>query len=154
MNIVYSTSNYFVKPTITSIISLINHNEVTNIIILYSDLSDDSIELIKRIVKKCNIIFLKCDDIIKEKLSHLKLKKVRGNWNTYLRIFIPSLFPEFERILYHTPRPVNILMHPNGLYAFVSNSNAHKIEVIDMKTFKIVSTIGTGRVPDGLTIVN
>ncbi|CAM2867270.1 YncE family protein [Flavobacterium frigoris] len=58
-----------------------------------------------------------------------------------------------ERILYHTPRPVNILMHPNGLYAFVSNSNANKIEVIDMKTFTIVSTIGTGKVPDGMAFV-
>ncbi|MDP5106353.1 MAG: hypothetical protein NWQ31_09300 [Polaribacter sp.] len=58
-----------------------------------------------------------------------------------------------ERILYHTPRPVNILMHPNGLYAFISNSNANKVEVIDMKTFKIVSTIGTGRVPDALAFV-
>jgi len=59
----------------------------------------------------------------------------------------------FERILYHTPRPVNILMHPNGLYAFVANSNANKIEVIDMKSFTIVSTIGTGKVPDGLLFV-
>jgi DNA-binding beta-propeller fold protein YncE len=31
--------------------------------------------------------------------------------------------------------PVNILMHPNGLYAFVANSNANKVEVIDMKKF-------------------
>lgn len=59
----------------------------------------------------------------------------------------------FERILYHTPRPVNILMHPNGLYAFVANSNARKIEVIDMKTLTVVSTIGTGEVPDALTFV-
>ncbi|PQJ76961.1 hypothetical protein BTO16_13960 [Polaribacter glomeratus] len=58
-----------------------------------------------------------------------------------------------ERILYHTPRPVNILIHPNGLYAFVSNSNANKIVVIDMKTFNIVSTIGTGKVPDALAFV-
>jgi YVTN family beta-propeller protein len=58
-----------------------------------------------------------------------------------------------ERILYHTPYPVNILMHPNGLYAFVSNSNSNKIEVIDMKTFKIVSTIGAGKIPDALAFV-
>lgn len=58
-----------------------------------------------------------------------------------------------EKILYHTPRPVNILMHPNGLYVFVSNSNANKIEVIDMETLNIVSTIGTGRVPDALAFV-
>jgi YVTN family beta-propeller protein len=58
-----------------------------------------------------------------------------------------------EKILYHTPRPENILMHPNGLYAFVANSNANKIEVIDMKTFTIVSTIGTGKVPDAMVFV-
>jgi YVTN family beta-propeller protein len=58
-----------------------------------------------------------------------------------------------ERILYHTPRPVNILMHPNGLYAFVANSNANKIEVIDMRTFAIVSTIGTGKVPDAMVFM-
>jgi YVTN family beta-propeller protein len=58
-----------------------------------------------------------------------------------------------ERILYHTPYPVNILMHPNGLYAFVANSNANKIEVIDMRTFTIVSTIGTGKIPDAMVFV-
>ncbi|MDP5093343.1 MAG: YncE family protein [Polaribacter sp.] len=59
-----------------------------------------------------------------------------------------------EKLLYHTPRPVNILMHPNGLYAYVANSNADKIEVIDMKTFKIISTIGTGRVPDAMVFIH
>ena len=68
-------------------------------------------------------------------------------------ITIPGRNELLERILYHTPRPVNILMHPNGLYAFVSNSNAGKIEVIDMKTFTIVSTIGTGKIPDALAFV-
>lgn len=58
-----------------------------------------------------------------------------------------------ERLLYHTPRPVSIVMHSNGLYAFVANSNANKIEVVDMKTFAIVSTIGTGKIPDGLALV-
>ena len=58
-----------------------------------------------------------------------------------------------ERTLYHTPRPVNIIMHPNGLYAFIANSNANKIEIIDMKTFTIVSTIGTGNVPDAMVFV-
>ena len=68
-------------------------------------------------------------------------------------IGIPGRNKLLERILYHTPRPVNILMHPNGLYAFIANSNANKIEVIDMKTFKIVSTIGTGKIPDALVFV-
>ena len=68
-------------------------------------------------------------------------------------ISIPGKKSLVERIFYHTPRPVGILMHPNGLYAFVANSNANKIEVIDMKTFTLVSTIGTGKVPDGLAFV-
>ena len=68
-------------------------------------------------------------------------------------IQIPGKTSLLERALYHTPRPVGLLIHPNGLYAFVANSNADRIEVIDMKTFTIVSTIGTGRVPDGLTFV-
>lgn len=59
-----------------------------------------------------------------------------------------------EKILYHTPRPVGILIHPNGQYAFVANSNANKIEVIDMKTFTLVSNIGTAKIPDGLAIIN
>lgn len=58
-----------------------------------------------------------------------------------------------EKILYHTPYPVNILMHPNGKYVFVSNSNANEIEVIDMKTFQVVSTIGTGKIPDALVFI-
>jgi len=68
-------------------------------------------------------------------------------------IHIPGKKNLIDRALYHTPRPVGIIMHPNGLYAFVANSNADKIEVIDMKSFHIVSTIGTERVPDGLTFV-
>jgi YVTN family beta-propeller protein len=70
------------------------------------------------------------------------------------KIRIPGKNKLLERILYHTPRPVNILMHPNGMYAFVANSNASKIEVIDMKTMEIVSTIGTGKIPDALAFVD
>jgi DNA-binding beta-propeller fold protein YncE len=50
-------------------------------------------------------------------------------------------------------KAVNIIMHPNGLYAFIANSNANKIEIIDMKKFTIVSTIGTGNVPDSMIFV-
>jgi YVTN family beta-propeller protein len=68
-------------------------------------------------------------------------------------INIPGKHTLVERVLYHTPRPVNILMHPNGNYAFIANSNASKIEVIDMARFEIVSTIGTGSIPDAMAFV-
>lgn len=69
-------------------------------------------------------------------------------------IHIPGKRKILERVLYHTPRPVNLVMHPNGQYAFIANSNASKIEVVDMRTFEIVSTIGTGKIPDALAFIN
>jgi len=68
-------------------------------------------------------------------------------------IEIPGKKNLVDRLLYHTPRPVGILMHPNGKYIFVANSNADKVEVIDIQTFEIVCNIGTGRVPDGLAFI-
>ncbi len=69
-------------------------------------------------------------------------------------IIIPGKKNIVEKVLYHTPRPVGILMHPNGLYAFVSNFTASRVEVIDMRTFTIVSSIKVGKMPDGLAFVN
>jgi YVTN family beta-propeller protein len=73
--------------------------------------------------------------------------------NKIKTIHIHGKTTRLERMLYHTPVPVNILMHPNGLYAFIANSNANKIEVIDMRSFTIVSTIGTGNIPDAMAFM-
>ena len=86
------------------------------------------------------------DGIISIYNSHLK--------TLIKKITIPGKKGFIQRTLYHTPRPGNILMHPNGLYAFVANSNANKIEVIDMQTFSLVSTIGTGLVPEGIAFAD
>ncbi|SDX07555.1 40-residue YVTN family beta-propeller repeat-containing protein [Lutibacter oricola] len=69
-------------------------------------------------------------------------------------IKIPGNNNIFEKIIYRTPRPVGILMHQNGLYAFVSNLTAGRVEIIDMKNFTIVSSIKTGDMPDGLALIN
>jgi YVTN family beta-propeller protein len=69
-------------------------------------------------------------------------------------IIIPGKKNIIDKLLYHTPRPVGILMHPNGLYTFVSNFTASRVEVIDMRTFTIVSSIKVGKMPDGLAFVN
>lgn len=58
-----------------------------------------------------------------------------------------------ERAIYHTPHPVGILIHPNGEYAFIANSNANRIEVIDLNTFTIVSSIKSGLIPDGMALI-
>lgn len=69
-------------------------------------------------------------------------------------ISIPGNKNIIEKVIYRTPRPVGILMHPNGLYAFVSNITAGRVEVIDIRNFTIVSSIKTGDMPDGLALVN
>ncbi|WP_406683474.1 beta-propeller fold lactonase family protein [Seonamhaeicola sp. MEBiC1930] len=69
-------------------------------------------------------------------------------------ISIPGKKNIVEKLIYKTPRPVGILMHPNGLYAFVSNLTADRVEVIDMKKFAIVSSIEVGEMPDGLAMIN
>jgi len=69
-------------------------------------------------------------------------------------ISIPGKKNIIEKVLYRNPRPVGILMHPNGLYAFVSNSTAGRVEVIDMRNFTLVSSINVGDMPDGLALLN
>lgn len=58
-----------------------------------------------------------------------------------------------DRFLFHTPRPSNIVFHPNGKLAFVSNSNADKVAVIELSKFTIVGVINTGRVPDAMALI-
>lgn len=69
-------------------------------------------------------------------------------------ISIPGKKNIIQKVLYRTPRPVGILIHPNGLYAFVSNLNAGRVEVIDMRKFTLVSSIKVGDMPDGLTFID
>jgi YVTN family beta-propeller protein len=68
-------------------------------------------------------------------------------------IEIPGKENLFDKVVYGTPRPVGILMHPNGLYAFVSNLTAGRVEVIDMKSLSIVSSIEAENMPDGLALI-
>lgn len=69
-------------------------------------------------------------------------------------IKIPGKKNIFEKVIYRTPRPVSIIMHPNGKYAFVANFTAGRVEVIDIRDFRIVSSINAGKMPDGLAFVN
>ena len=49
-----------------------------------------------------------------------------------------------------SPVPVGILMHPSGTHAFVANTQADVITVIDLVKFKIVGRLVAGQEPDGL----
>lgn len=49
-----------------------------------------------------------------------------------------------------SPVPIGILMHPAGTHAYVANSNADMVTVLDLKDWKVVDRIKTGKEPDGL----
>ncbi len=49
-----------------------------------------------------------------------------------------------------SPTPIGILIPPSGTHAYVANSNADLVTVIDLKEWKVVDRIQTGKEPDGL----
>jgi YVTN family beta-propeller protein len=49
-----------------------------------------------------------------------------------------------------SPIPVGILIPPDGKYAYVANTNADIVTVIDLKTWEIAKRLVAGREPDGL----
>jgi YVTN family beta-propeller protein len=50
-----------------------------------------------------------------------------------------------------SPVPVGIQIQPDGKLAYVSNTNADVISVIDLSTWKIVNRLRAGKEPDGMT---
>ena len=46
--------------------------------------------------------------------------------------------------------PVGILMTPDGRRAFVANTNANQVTVIDVPGRKVLRTFTTGTEPDGM----
>ena len=55
------------------------------------------------------------------------------------------MFSDFEGAV-----PIGILLHPRSEVAWVANTNADIVSVIDLKTMKVTARIPTGKQPDGL----
>ena len=49
-----------------------------------------------------------------------------------------------------SPVPVGILIEPNGERAWVANTNADLVTVLDLRTWKVSGRIAPGREPDGM----
>jgi YVTN family beta-propeller protein len=49
-----------------------------------------------------------------------------------------------------SPVPVGILVHPDGKLAYVANTNADVISVIDLQTMMLVDRLVAGKEPDGM----
>jgi YVTN family beta-propeller protein len=49
-----------------------------------------------------------------------------------------------------SPVPIGIQVHPDGTRAWVANSNADRVMVIDLSSWQVTGEIPTGKEPDGL----
>ena len=47
--------------------------------------------------------------------------------------------------------PISILVHPNDQFAFIANTHANVVSVLDLNQWKIVDRLKTGREPDGIS---
>ena len=47
--------------------------------------------------------------------------------------------------------PIGILVHPNDQFAFIANTHADVVSVLDLNQWKIVDRLKTGREPDGIS---
>ena len=49
-----------------------------------------------------------------------------------------------------SPVPIGVLIEPDGSRAYVANTNADVVTVIDLRTLEVTGRIATGRQPDGM----
>jgi len=49
-----------------------------------------------------------------------------------------------------SPVPVGILVEPSGRYAYVANTQADVVTVLDLKEWRIADRLTAGKEPDGL----
>ncbi len=56
----------------------------------------------------------------------------------------------FRDVFGDSPVPIGILIHPSGKTAYVANSNADAVAVVDLVTWKVIDYLKTGKQPDGL----
>ena len=49
-----------------------------------------------------------------------------------------------------SPVPVGILVHPDGKHAYVANTNADVVTIIDLENWEIAGRLQAGKEPDGM----
>lgn len=102
MNIAYSSSEYYFKPTYISIYSLLlNSSEKHNIFLLSSGVSNASKEKLEKLVVEfgSTLQVIEVRDFLESKALKFKLPVMRGNYSTYARIFLADILPGAEDIL-------------------------------------------------------
>ena len=101
MNIVYSSSEYYFKPTLVSVFSLLeNSSKNHTIFLLSSGVSDESKLAFIELVQSMGSIpeILEIDLLLESKAIEFKLPKMRNNYSTYARLFLSEII-DVESVL-------------------------------------------------------
>lgn len=102
MNIAYSSSEYYFKPTYVSIYSLLtNSKETHEIILLSTNICDESKSKLRGMIEGLgsSLLIFEIDELLEYYAEKLMLPKMRGNYSTYARIFLAEILPEFNEVL-------------------------------------------------------
>lgn len=102
MNIVYSTSEYYFKPTLVSLYSLLKNSSFNhNIFLLSSDVSDKNKKTFNNLVTEMGSVplILEIENILEDKAVEMSLPKMRNNYSTYARLFLSEILDVDEVLL-------------------------------------------------------
>lgn len=102
MNIAYSSSSYYFKPTYVSIFSLLENScKKHNIILLSDGISKDNISSLKNLVEQhgSTFIYYEIADELKVFAKKFNFPLMRGGYSTYARIFLADILLELDEVL-------------------------------------------------------
>lgn len=100
LTVVYASDANYAKLTAISAVSLLKHNPDAKVVLLGCNLEQSAQDLIRVCVESHGGEFQYCD--VSGEIARLKEKGYCGytSYAVYSRIFIPSLLPDSERIIY------------------------------------------------------
>lgn len=102
INIAYSSSEYYFKPSFVSIYSLLkNTDSDVHIYFLSSGVSEGNKNLLENLVKKFNakLSIIEVENELEKFASRLNLPLMRGNYSTYARILLAEILVNIDDIL-------------------------------------------------------
>ena len=102
INIAYSSSEYYFKPSLVSIYSLLkNTNSDVHLYFLSSGVSENNKKILENLVKKFNakLSIIEIESELEKFASRLNLPLMRGNYSTYARILLAEILVSVDSIL-------------------------------------------------------
>ncbi len=101
INIAYSSSEYYFKPSLVSIYSLLKNTDTeVHLFFLSSRVSEGNKHLLEYLVKRFNakLSIIEVDSALIEFACRLNLPLMRGNYSTYARILLAEILPDIDQI--------------------------------------------------------